>query len=51
MVIVYALSATNVNLKNFARSYFCVLIIGIVLSIITLATVGAGAAAILNELY
>ena len=28
-LIVFALSAKNVNLKNFARSYFCFIIIGL----------------------
>lgn len=51
MLIIYALSATNVNLKNFARSYFCVMIIGIILSVIFFALAGATMASIMNELY
>lgn len=31
IVIIFALTADNVNLKNFARSQFCLLIINVVL--------------------
>ncbi|MCR5687252.1 MAG: hypothetical protein K6G58_04460 [Lachnospiraceae bacterium] len=42
-LIVYALSAKNVNLKNFARSYFCYLIIVlIVCAVAFFAAVSAG---------
>ena len=42
-LIVYAVSARNVNLKNFARSYFCYLIIVlIVCAIIFFTVMGAG---------
>ena len=42
-LIVYAISAKNVNLKNFARSYFCYLIIVlIVCAIVFFAAMGAG---------
>lgn len=34
ILIVKALSSKNINVKNFARSYFCLLIIGIVIAII-----------------
>ncbi len=35
MLIVFAFGGgTNVNLKNFARSYFCMLIIGVILAVI-----------------
>ena len=37
-LIVYAVSAKNVNLKKFARSYFCVLILVLVITLILLAT-------------
>ncbi len=42
VLIVFALGASNVNLKNFARSYFCVLILGLIIMLI-LALTGAGA--------
>lgn len=42
-LIVYAISAKNVNLKNFARSYFCYLIIVLIVCAIVFFTVmGAG---------
>ncbi|MBR4573334.1 MAG: hypothetical protein IKO16_00335 [Lachnospiraceae bacterium] len=42
-LIVYAVSAKNVNLRNFARSYFCYLIIVlIVCAIIFFMTMSAG---------
>ena len=41
MLLVFACGGgTNVNLKNFARSYFCMLIIGIVLAVIILLLFG-----------
>ena len=39
-LIVYSVSAKNRNLKNFARSYFCCLIITLVVLGIIIATVG-----------
>ena len=42
VLIVLAVSAKNVNVKNFARSYFCFLIILAILAGIAVAT-GAGA--------
>ena len=33
-IIIFAISAANINLRNFARSQFCVLIIQIVLILI-----------------
>ena len=42
-LIVFAVSAKNVNLKNFARSYFCYLIIMmIIFAIVFFAIVSAG---------
>jgi hypothetical protein len=38
LLIIQALAAKNKNLKNFARSYFCFLIIVIVLFVILWAT-------------
>ena len=39
LLIVFALGGTrNVNVRNFARSYFCVLIISIILVIIMIVT-------------
>ena len=48
ILVIHALAAGNVNKKNFARSYFCFLIIVlIVIGIIVLATGGlAGLAAL-----
>lgn len=37
-VIVFAISASNQNLKNFARSQFCLLIIVLILTVIFAAT-------------
>ena len=34
LVIIFALTADNINLKNFARSQFCLLIINVVLWLI-----------------
>ncbi len=44
-LIVFSVSAKNRNLKNFARSYFCVLILAIILFLLLLAS-GALAAII-----
>lgn len=38
IVIVFAITATNQNLKNFARSQFCLLIIALVAAVIFAAT-------------
>ena len=39
LLIVFALGGTrNVNLRNFARSYFCVLIIGIIIFALMMVT-------------
>ena len=38
IVIVFAISASNQNLKNFARSQFCLLIIALILFCIFAAT-------------
>lgn len=37
-VIVFAISASNQNLKNFARSQFCLLIIALILTVIFAVT-------------
>ena len=43
ILIVYAFGGTNnINLKNFARSYFCILIIIFVIGIITTVFLGIG---------
>ena len=45
VLLVFAFGGTkNINLKNFARSYFCVLIIVAVLVAILVAIFGVGAA-------
>lgn len=41
-IIIFALTAANQNLKNFARSYFCLLIIQIVIVVIVSLLVSAG---------
>ena len=47
-LIIHAIGAKNVNKKNFARSYFCVVIIaGIVLAI----TFAIGGAAAIGEMF
>ena len=39
LLIVFALGGTrNINLRNYARSYFCVLIIGVICFAVLLAT-------------
>lgn len=43
LLIVFSFAASNKNLRNFARSYFCVLIIVLVIIAILLAT-GSGLA-------
>ena len=46
LLIVFSFTASNVNLKNFARSYFCfIIILAVVIGAIGLAT---GAFAALN---
>ena len=42
-LIVFACTATNKNLKNFARSYFCIFIIVIIL-IVAMMSLGVGTA-------
>lgn len=51
MLLVFAFGGSrNINLKNFARSYFCFLIIGLVLGlIITLIAVATGAFATMSN--
>ena len=44
LLLVFSFGGTkNVNLKNFARSYFCVLIITVILFVIIFLVAGAGA--------
>lgn len=38
MVIIFALTASNINLRNFARSQFCLLIINVVLWLVLCVT-------------
>ena len=38
LLIVFALSSSNINRRSFARSYFCLLIVGMILCGILLAT-------------
>lgn len=44
-VIIFAFAADNVNVKNFARSYFCVWIIMAILIGILIAMIASGAIA------
>ena len=37
LAIVWAFGASNINLRNFARSRFCLFIIGIIISLICVA--------------
>ena len=48
-LIIFAFASKNKNVKNFARSYFCMLILVIVLSVICLAIVSATGAVISLE--
>ncbi|MGN0709140.1 MAG: hypothetical protein ACI4LM_02720 [Anaerovoracaceae bacterium] len=43
ILIIKAVSARNVNVRNFARSYFCFLIIAIAVIIMILSVTGAAA--------
>ena len=38
LAIVWSFGAANVNLRNFARSRFCLLIIGLIITVILLLT-------------
>ena len=49
-LIVFAVSAKNVNLKNFARSFLLATIIGIVLVFIIFSLFGAAIVASLSQL-
>ena len=40
LLIVFSITSTNVNLKNFARSYFCLIIIVLIICIILAASGG-----------
>ena len=47
LLIVFAAGgAKNINLRNFARSYFCFLLIAVILVLILLVTTGLGALAV-----
>ncbi|MBR6159966.1 MAG: hypothetical protein IKQ40_06645 [Lachnospiraceae bacterium] len=49
LLIVFAFTATNVNLKNFARSYFCFLIVfAILIGIIFAIAASAGVLSQIN---
>ena len=45
ILIIHAIGAGNINMRNFARSYFCVLIIVLIIVGVTLALGGASAIA------
>ena len=52
-LLVCALSSSNIVRRSFARSYFCVLIIGIIIAVIAvilIVTVGGGFDAILDAI-
>ena len=40
LLIVFSITSTNVNLKNFARSYFCLIIIVLIVCIVLAASGG-----------
>ena len=43
ILLVFSFGGTqNINLKNFARSYFCFFIIGLIITIIVAILIGAG---------
>ena len=44
-LIIHAIGASNINMRNFARSYFCVLIIVLIIVGVTFALGGANAIA------
>jgi hypothetical protein len=54
-LIVFAISANNINLRNFARSYFCAVLVAIIIVVIGFVLRGADFVYILrqliNELY
>ena len=45
MLIIFSITATNKNLKNFARSYFCFMIIAFIIAMIVVASGVVGALA------
>ena len=51
LLIVFALSNENINRRNFARSYFCAFLVGIILTIIFVVIVAAlgGFSALINN--
>jgi len=51
LAIILSFAPDNKNLKNFARSYFCWIIVGIILSIIMLIFVAATPGVDYNDLY
>lgn len=38
LIIVFSLNDTNINRRNYARSYLCWMLIGIILAVIIMAT-------------
>ena len=55
LLLVYAFGGTaNINLKNYSRSYFCALLIGLVVCLLTViiaVAMGAMGYAALNDFY
>lgn len=54
LLLIFSLGgAKNINLRNYARSYFCMLLIGLIVWIITLIVIVAmgGTAAIMSNGY
>ena len=49
-LIVFALSGDNINRRNFARSFFCIYVVVIILAII-LAVSGASLGILANNFY
>ena len=42
-LIIFSISGSNVNRRNFARSYFCVLVLAIIVVVIIMLTGGSAA--------
>lgn len=49
-MIVHAVSDTNINRRNFARSYLCYLVVALIVLIIVLAATGGAALSTLSSL-
>lgn len=50
-LIVFALSSDNINRRNFARSYFCYVVIAFILVFLMIALILSGYGAFLEEFF